>query len=154
MTEQLKKTIRLVRRGKLGTDERGRNVWTGDVETCELELVSTSELQRIIASGDEERKERLRQAAAGGDGVLAHDTANDRFEVIDDEDLKAALESADQAPTRSADVVYEPVSSSDDIDELSLVSTMALRRMLGQQDEVEEVETEPGEQGFDPYNSG
>ena len=158
MNDEMKKTIRLVRRGKLGTDERGRNVWTGDVEPCELELVSTAQLQRIISSSDERRKDRLRKAADGKDGVLAHDIANDRFEIIDDEDLKAALESVDnaQAERRPAEVVYEPVTPTADIDELSLVSTMALRRMLGHQEEQSVEETPVADEGggFDPYNSG
>ena len=154
----MKKTIRLVRRGKLGTDERGRNVWTGDVDSCELELVSTAQLERIISSSDEQRKDRLREAADSKAGVLAHDIANDRFEIIDDEDLKAALESADnaEAERRPAEVVYEPVTPTADIDELSLVSTMALRRMLGREEETSEEESPPVDEGggFDPYNSG
>ena len=158
MSERLKKTVKLVRRGKLGTDERGANVWTGEVEPCELELVSTMELQRIIQSTDERSKASLKEAAAGKEGVLAHDVTNDRFEVIDEEDLKAALESAATEPSeaRTADVVYEPVDDGVNIDELSLVSTMALRRMLGDEDpaEAESDDLEIDDKGFDPYNSG
>ena len=156
MTDELKKTIRLIRRGKLGADSLGRNVWTGDIDACELELVSTSELERIISSSDESRKEQLREAADGRDGILAHDAANDRFEVIEDDDLKAALDSAQNATVehRPAEVVYEPVEQTADLDELSLVSTMALRRILDQED-VEEEPIEPVDEGggFDPYNS-
>ena len=158
MNERLKKTVKLVRRGKLGTDERGANVWTGEVEPCELELVSTTELQRIIESTDDRSKTALKEAAAGKDGVLAHDVANDRFEIIDEEDLKAALESttAEPAETRTADVVYEPVSGSASMEELSLVSTMALRRMLDQDADSEAGDETPeiDDKGFDPYNSG
>ena len=157
MNDELKKTIRLVRRSKLGTDERGRSVWTGEVGTCELELVSTSELERIISSADEQSKERLQEVAAGKDGVLAHDVANDRFEVIDDEDLKAALEGTENAPAerRQAEVVYDPVTPTANIDDLSLVSTLALRRMLGQEAETDTDKAPPLDEGggFDPYNS-
>lgn len=158
MSERLKKTVKLVRRGKLGTDERGANVWTGEVEPCELELVSTAELQRIIESTDESGKASLEEAAAGKDGVLAHDVTNDRFEIIDEEDLKAALEGTEteSAETRTADVVYEPVDSSASIEELSLVSTMALRRILGGEDAAGPADDDPqiDDTGFDPYNSG
>lgn len=158
MSERLKKTIRIQRRASVNTDDRGRNVWTDTIETAELELVSTVMLKKIIDSGDDERKERLREAAEGKDGILAHDPQSDRFEIVDDDDLKAALQSAAGVSNevRAADVTYEPQrqSGEGDADELSLVSTQALRRILNQEPEVEADEAPPAEQGFDPYNSG
>ena len=81
------------------------------------------------------------------------------FEIIDDDDLEAALKTVaeDSGPGRVADVVYEPVAGSapDADEELSLVSTQMLRRILGE--EEEDAEQDPGaieaERGFDPYNS-
>ena len=159
MSEDFKQTVRLVRRGKVRTDDRGRTVWAEPVEDVELELVSTQMLKNMLGSGDDERKERLRAAAEERDGVLAQNVQSGSFEVIDDDDLDAALKSVadDSGPGRVADVVSEPVAGTtpDEDGELSLVSTQMLRRILGQ--EEEHGEQEPGaveaEQGFDPYNS-
>ena len=159
MSEELKQTIRLVRRGKVSTDDRGRSVWSEPVEDVELELVSTQMLKKMLGSGDDERKEKLKAVAAAEDGVLAQNVQSGSFEIIDDEDLEAALRTAaeDSGPGRVADVVYEPVAGStpDDDEELSLVSTQMLRRILGE--EEEDAGEDPGaievEQSFDPYNS-
>ena len=159
MSEKLKQTVRLVRRGKVRTDDRGRSVWAEPVEDAELELVSTQMLKNMLDSGDDERKERLRAAAEAQDGVLAQNVQSGSFEVIDDDDLEAALKIAadDSGPGRAADVVYEPVSGSvpDDGEELSLVSTQMLRRILGDEEKGGEQEAEAVEieQSFDPYNS-
>ena len=93
MSEELKQTVRLVRRGKVRTDDRGRSVWAEPVEDVELELVSTQMLKNMLVSGDDERKERLRVAAEARDGVLAQNVQSGSFEIIDDDDLDAALKS-------------------------------------------------------------
>ena len=162
MSDELFKTMRLVRRGKVTTDDRGRSVWAEPVADAELELVSTQMLQQMLESGDEERKERLKAASSARDGVLARNTSTEEFEVIDDDDLKAALSVAgdNTGPGRVADVIYEPVvddAGDDDAEELSLVSTQMLRKMLGADEEPDAAEKAPEEgvgQSFDPYNSG
>ena len=166
MDDELKQTVHLIRRGKVTTDDRGQTVWDGPVEEVELELVSTGTLKRVLDSSDAERRQRLADAAESGDGILARNMANDEFEVIDDDDLEKALASAsaDSGPGRVADVVYERVDTSADetSEELSLVSTQMLRRMLGGDegtdsnvdDEEERGGESPRESGFDPYNSG
>ncbi|MEO1246584.1 MAG: hypothetical protein AAFX56_12975 [Pseudomonadota bacterium] len=164
MSDELFKTVRLVRRAKVETDERGRSVWSEPVQEAELELVSTQMLQQMLASDDDERRERLEEAASERDGVLARNTTTEQFEVIDDDDLEAALSVAAEStgPGRVADVIYEPVvdDSSDtaSTDELSLVSTQMLRQILGTEDDTataeNKQETEKPEGGFDPYNSG
>lgn len=156
MDDELKQTLRLIRRAKVRTDDRGRTVWSEPVEDAELELVSTQMLQRMLSDDDAKQREELEQAARREDGVLARHTDTDRFEIIDDDDLKAALSSAtgDSGPARTADVVYEPVSTPDEGEELSLVSTQMLRRMLGnEQPDSEEDDPVQLGQGFDPYNS-
>ena len=158
MSDELKRTIR-IRKPRVETDDRGRTVWAGPVETTELELVSTTMLKKMIDSGDEARKRRLRQAAEQKDGVLARDANNDEFQIIDDEDLKAALESAGETEgdTQAADVVLEQIPlGTQETEELSLVSTQALRRILNK-DELPDDESAdddpPPDTGFDPYNS-
>ena len=162
MSDDLSKTVRLVRRGKVTTDDRGRSVWAEPVADAELELVSTQMLEQMLESDDEERKERLKTASSARDGVLARNTSTEDFEVIDDDDLKAALSVAEDSsgPGRVADVVYEPVvdeAGQDEAEELSLVSTQMLRQMLGADEEPDEAETNPEDDAghsFDPYNSG
>jgi len=162
MSNDLFKTVRLVRRGKVTTDDRGRSVWAEPVADAELELVSTQMLQQMLESDDEERKERLKAASSTRDGVLARNTSTEEFEVIDDDDLKAALSVAEGStgPGRVADVIYEPVvddEAGDDGEELSLVSTQMLRKMLGADEETDDTDKAPEAdvgQSFDPYNSG
>ena len=156
MNDKLKRTVR-IKKPSVETDDRGRTVWAGPVETTELELVSTTMLRKMIDSGDEARKRRLREVAEQKDGVLARDTGNDEFQIIDDDDLKAALKHADDPEAGTADVVMEQIPLGTESEEaLSLVSTQALRRMLDKDDapddEPDAVEIEE-DRSFDPYNS-
>ena len=157
MDDELKQTVRLIRRSKVSTDDRGRSVWSEPVEDAELELVSTQMLERLLVTDDEGRREKLKEAAETRDGILARNTTTNGFEIIDDDDLEAALSSAsgDAGPPRVADVIYEPVVTPEEGEELSLVSTQMLRRMLGEEEEDNTEGDDPAEPGgFDPYNSG
>ena len=158
MADELKRTVRIVRNTKIGVDERGRNVWTKPIQEVELDLVSTTMLKRVLDSGSEAQRKQLAEAAQGKDGVLAHDPDRDRFEIIDDDDLKTILESDPQGmdAIKAADVSYEPLSSQADTDdeELSLVSTQALRRILSPDEPTDQETDDPpaADSGFDPYN--
>lgn len=120
MSDELKRTVRIARPSKSGVDDRGRNVSEGPVEEVELELVSTVMLKKVLLEKSESDREKLREAAEGKDGVLARHLGTNEFEIID-------------WPGQAEDA--------------SLVSTMALRRVLNEE------EDEPAESGFDPYNS-
>jgi hypothetical protein len=74
--------------------------------------VSTVIFRKILNSDDEDKKRRIRDVAAGGDGVLAPDTSTDQFEVISDDELQNALAQVDVESTssRSAEVAYEPAN--------------------------------------------
>ncbi len=145
MVERLKQTVRIIRR---------------DVpDPAELELVSTQMLTRLLEENDEQQKQALREVASGADGLLAHDAENNRFEIIEDDDLQAALNSAQGSDLlkRTADVVLEADLPDEDAEELSLVSTMMLKQFLSE-DGIE-MSTDDGPSideggGFDPYNSG
>ena len=161
MSDELKKTVRIVRKPKVALDEHGHSVWTEPVEAVELDLVSTTMLKQILDSDDKKARQRIEEAAQGKDGVLAHDTQNNRFEIIDDDDLQAALDSAANTPAqaRPADVVLAPLSEhiNEDEEELSLVSTQMLRQILASDDPEASVDpggSEDDDGGFDPYNSG
>lgn len=165
MSEKIKKTVRIVRRPKVGTDERGHTVWLDEVETAELELVTTSMLRRVLTSDDEKKKKQIEKAATGRDGVLARDPELDNFEIIDDSDLQEILKNEAQrfADSKDTDVILESqiepgqIAELTDIEdeELSLVSTQMLRTILGSDDLPEESDMNvQNDGGFDPYNSG
>ena len=123
MSDELKKTVRISRPAKSGVDARGRNVWDGPVEDVELELVSTVMLRKILSDKDAAERDKLREAAEGKDGVLARHLDSNEFEIVD-------------------------WTGKDE--DLSLVSTMALRRVLKEDDDND---GGPAGSGFDPYNN-
>lgn len=163
MSDEYTQTVRIMRPARVTTDERGRTVWDGPVEEAEFELVSTTMLKQLLKTADDEERRRLGAAASGKDGVLARNTGNQEFEIIDDDDLRAALASAEDAPdrVRAADFstgerpLLERADGRDE--ELSLVSTQALRKILGSdgQPSLESGDDDAppaGGGGFDPYN--
>lgn len=150
----LKETVRLLRSARGEDDARGRSTPEAAVEEVEFELVSTTMLRAMLDSGSAEHQQRLRDAAAGKQGVLAKNLGSGTFEIIDDDDLKTGLAEGGAA---EADVKPLLARADTDDEELSLVSTQALRRMLGQAEEKPEEKEKtkpklPGG-GFDPYNS-
>jgi hypothetical protein len=161
MADEYIPTVRIRRPSKVTTDNRGRTVWADTIETAELELVSTNELQKILASSDDDTRSAIeRIVPAKGEGVLARDPATGLFEIISDDDLKAILENNGDLPktSRPADVTLQPVARTSSGDELSLVSTQVLRKILGKEAPKEAPRQTPRKSdkggGFDPYNSG
>ena len=69
MSEELKHTIKIVKQS--------------NTEPVEFELVSTVMLQKILKSDDEKAKRSVEKAAKSGDGVLALNTDNDSYEIVD-----------------------------------------------------------------------
>ena len=148
----------LVRRpSRIKTDGDGRSVGAGPVESAQLELVSTQILKQILSSNDVENRKAVREAAKSTrEGVLARDPATGYFEIIEDDELQAILDSGQELPklSRPSDVTVEPLHDYADYDHLSLVSTQALRRVLVDDDETEEAEpVEIDVGGFNPYGS-
>jgi hypothetical protein len=169
MADEYIPTVRIRRPAKVTTDNRGRTVWADTIETAELELVSTGELQRILASTDDDTRSAIEQIIADEkEGVLARDLATGLYEIISDADLQAVLNgNSDLSKTsRPADVTLEPVSKATSADELSLVSTQVLRKILGKKETAKAGPRESARKsqkvgrkvdkggGFDPYNSG
>lgn len=77
-------TVRIRRPRKVTTDDRGRTVWNEPVESVELELVSTTALEKILGSDDGKTRGEIRRLIKGRkDGVLAKDTATGRQFPID-----------------------------------------------------------------------
>lgn len=147
------------RQPKVMADDRGQSVSSDTVETAGLELVSTMALNRILDSDDKQKRASIEKAAnPAHDGVLAMDPENGTFEIIDDNELQKILDENQDLPpiNRPSEVTLVPLRESDEAvaDGLSLVSTQALRKVLGQPEEVApEVTTELPGGGFDPDNS-
>ena len=154
MSDDLKKTTRIVRNPKVRTDDRGRTVWDDTIKTANLELVSTQMLQQLIDSDDHETKSGLEEVSKREDGVLAHDPEQNRFEIISDEELQHILDGTDaEYKARKIAVVDEPlVETVDEEEELELVSTQMLRQILSPEDFSELDEDGSSPSGFDPYN--
>jgi hypothetical protein len=169
MADDYPTTVR-IRRPRVTTDDRGRSVWADTVETAELELVSTAELKKILASSDAVSLSAIEKVATGThEGVLARDPATGLFEIISDSDLQAILAENEHLPKalKPADVTLEPIrqASQPAEEELSLVSTQVLRKVLAR--DVPKAQAKkpssvrkpsPSKKdaggGFDPYNSG
>ena len=138
------------------TDRHGQSVWADPVESAKLELVSTQTLKQILTSSDEHNRKAVADAAnTATDGVLARDPATGFFEIIDDTDFQAILDSNSDLPqlSRPVDVTLEPLHDYADNENLSLVTTMALRRVLASDDDESSPKSEINSSGMDPYNS-
>ncbi len=154
MSDDLKKTARIVTRPKVTTDDRGRTVWDDTIKTANLELVSTQMLQQLIDSDDHATTATLKEVSQGKDGVLAHDPEQNRFEIISDEELQHILDGTDaEYNARKAAAIDEPlVETVAKEQELELVSTQMLRQILSPEEFSELDEDGASASGFDPYN--
>ena len=162
MSDDYVATVRIRRPARVQTDG-GRNVWADTVEEVELELVSTNQLEALLESGDGDTQGAIRQALSGQqEGVLARDPATGLFQVISEDDLKSILEDKKQPiRRRTADVTLEPARKERDSEELSLVSTQMLRKIIKSDEKpakpassAKAKVTKDRSGGFDPYNSG
>lgn len=157
MSDDLDKTIKLQRNSKVGTDSRGHSVWTKPIEPTELELVSTTRLERILESGDESQKKQIREVARGKDGVLARDSSSNKFEIVPEDEVEAALAAADSAEEggQLTEFTLELAGEPDGPKELSLVTTQILRkRLAGDEDAMSSDPGAPEDQGgYNPYDN-
>lgn len=134
MSKDHTKTVRIRKPDKVAPDERGRSVWLGKADAAELELVSTTALEKILKSdGGKTRTEIQKLASGRKDGVLARDTATGHFRIVSETTRRAA-------------------------DELSLVSTQFLRKVMKPEDKkAEAAKPKAGKKdkfgGFNPYDN-
>lgn len=162
MAEDFTKTVRIQRSSRVAQDDRGSNVWVGKVESVELELVSTTALEKILKTADGRTRAEIRSLAdSNKDGVLARDAATGVFQIISDEDLKTAVEitAPRDGPQRGAEIQGAPVSEKtlQAAAELSLVSTQVLRKVIKPDDKNTGEQQEAGKKdkfgGFNPYDN-
>ena len=160
MSDETTVKIRIPRPGKIKTDDRGRSVWAEPVETVEFELVSTHMLRTMLDADDARDRKAIENVAdTAENGVLARNADKGTFEIIEDSDLQAILDSDPGLPKviRPTDITLATSAQDEEPagEELSLVSTQALKKVLGEQPGSKpesRVEPDPGG-GFDPYNN-
>jgi hypothetical protein len=162
MSRDFTKTVQIRKVDKVAPDHRGRSVWLGKVEPVELELVSTTALKKILkAEGGETRSEIQKLAAGRKNGVLARDTATGHFRILSDADLKKAATAAPgEDPKRGGVTVGAPLTETarKKADELSLVSTQILRKVVKPGGDAEIQKPKPASKkdkfgGFNPYDN-
>ena len=157
LSDELKATVRIQRPANKQADGRGQSSCVQAAEAMDFELFSTIAVKNILASKDQAAIKAIEDAAESGDeGVLARNVATGLFEMVDDAALRAALDNDFSLPEQvsNADVTYEPAHDSEkSIGGLSLVGTLALRRILGKEEKEEPVVADTVESSCDPYNS-
>ena len=164
MSKDHTKTVQIRKVDKVAPDHRGRSVWLGKIEPVELELVSTTALQKILKTeGGTTRSEIAKLAAGRKNGVLARDTATGHFRILSEADLKKAVDTPPgESPKRSAEVTGAPMTDTTrkKADELSLVSTQILRKVVKPDGKtaVEAAKPKPASKkdkfgGFNPYDN-
>lgn len=164
------KTVQIRKIDKIAPDTRGRSVWLGKVEPMELELVSTTALEKILKTeGGQTRAEIQKLAAGRKKGVLARDTATGHFRILSDADLRkaataapasAAAAAAADGPKRSGVTTAAPMTDTarTKADELSLVNTQILRKVVKPDAKAETAKPKPAGKkdkfgGFNPYDN-
>ena len=162
MSKDHTKPVQIRKTEKVAPDHRGRSVWVGKIEPVELELVSTTALQKIMTTeGGKTRSEIQRLAAGRKNGILARDTATGHFRILSDADLKnAATAPPGDASKRGTEVTAAPLTETTrkKAEELSLVSTQMLRKVVKSDGKVEYVAPKPAGKkdkfgGFNPYDN-
>lgn len=162
MSEEKSAKVLVQRPANRQPGDEPHSVWADPVESAELELVSTQTLKQILTARDDSGRKSIESlATTANDGVLVRDTATGMFKIIDDDELQEILAQQESLPnlSRPVDVTLEPLRDYESIDHLSLVSTIALRRVLtsdgndstGEPDEKTDRKID---RGFNPYDSG
>jgi len=157
------KTVRIRKVDKVAPDHRGRSVWLGKIEPVELELVSTTALEKILKTGGGDTRSEIQKLAAGRkNGLLARDTTTGHFRILSDADLRKAATKPPpgDVPKRSGVVTAAPLTEAarKKADELSLVSTQILRKVVKPGDEAGNGKPKPAARkdkfgGFNPYDN-
>lgn len=162
MAKDHTRTVQIRKIEKVAADHRGRSVWLGKIEPVELQLVSTTALEKILKTeGGKTRVEIEKLAAGRKNGVLARDTATGHFRILSEADLKkAATAPPGDGPKRGAVVTAAPLSETTrrKAEELSLVSTQILRKVVRPDGRAEIEKPKPAGRkdkfgGFNPYDN-
>jgi hypothetical protein len=149
-------TIVIRRPTKVKTDKRGRAVWTGAIEETEFDLMSSQDLKLALQAADGADRESIRAIAESGkNGVVARERGTGLYHVIPEDELQELMDNdaALSASIRGQEMAPESADG-DSEEELALVSTQALRRMLDPIDVEDALDVSDDNPGFDPYDKG
>ena len=138
---------------KIKIDERGRTVWVGEIETADFELVSTGRIRAVLESGDENKINEISLIArTGPQGVLIQDCNDGHFSVLEPASLDKLLQDPNAPVVLKADEPAVAVSATESDDDLELMDTLMLRKILVSEGNIDEFELEANE-GGDPYDT-
>ena len=146
-------TLRIKRPSKIRMDDRGHAVWAGEIDTAEFELVPTSHVKALIASGDADKINEISAIAREGkQGVLIKDCNDGRFSVLKSDNFDKLLQEPDAPVVRESDEEAPAGSEANSGDELELMDTQILRKVLVTESKVDKLDPEESE-GFNPYDT-
>lgn len=141
-------TLRLKRPSRVKRDERGHNVWVGEIEDGDFELMSTRMVEALIRDGDEHTvREMSKIADTGVGGVLTRDCRSGRLGVLGHDRLESLL----RAP--GSPLERRPRPPAEAPDDLELMDTGNLRRTLAKGRPAEAVREEDAGGGSNPYDN-
>ena len=142
------------RSSKIKIDERGRAVWVGEIEPAEFELVATRRIRTILESGDEDKINEISQIArTGPQGVLIQDCDDGHFSVLESASLDKLLQDPNAPVVREPDEQAAAVSTTESDDDMELMDTLMLRKILVSGGNIDASELEENEDS-DPYDTG
>jgi hypothetical protein len=141
-------TLRLKRPSRVKRDERGHNVWVGEIEDGDFELMSTRMVEALIRDGDEHIVGEMSRIAGNGvGGVLTRDCRSGRLGVLD----HGRLESLLTAPGSPLERRTRPPAEAPH--DLELMDTGNLRRILAKERSAAAVREENAGGGSNPYDN-
>jgi len=149
-------TVVIRRPTKIKTDKRGRTVWTGAVDETEFDLMSSQDLKLALQAADDADRESIRAIAESGkNGVVARERGTGLYHLISEDELQELMDNdaALSATIRGQEMAPESADG-DSEEELALVSTQALRRMLDPIEVEDALVVSDDNPGFDPYDKG
>ena len=145
MSEERSARVVVRRSLKDATSQLNQSLVSKTVEDAKLQLISTQMLKQILCSSYHDDRNAIRDAAdTSVDGVLVRDTTTGLFQIIADAVVQTILDENEHLPNLSCpvDVTMEPLHDYADSENLSLVSTRALRSVFADDEIVEEVDPE------------
>lgn len=149
-------TLRIKGSSKIKMDERGHAVWVGDIESAEFELVPTRRVKAIVESGDEDKIDEIsRIARTGPQGVLIQDCSDGHFDVLESGSLDELLQDPNAPVVREPDEQATAAGAAELDDDLELMDTQILKKILVSEGKIEQLEPEEPEEneGVDPYDT-
>jgi hypothetical protein len=147
-------TLKIRRPSKIKMDERGHAVWVGAIEPADFELVPTERIRAILESGDKDRINEISQIArTGPQGVLIQDCIDGHISVLASARFENLLQAPDSPVVREPDDQDMAVSATEQSDNLQLMDTQILRKILASERKIDPLDLDENK-GSNPYDTG